>query len=365
MTTTYDRDTLYSRLQDIADLAGELRYIDAVLGFIASETEPDVYSWTSQFAINDIGRTFPFSRVITKQHSTPGYEDTISSFLESAAEDAQNWQRTNYESLLQLIEPVTHPDTSYYDEIVTSLITAYSILSVDPDDGVLPPEDTGAARRVDFGMMDPDAWRGHAASNFRNYFYMPFKNEVRGYQAMYTKAIAAGFTRAKAIDDLAQISLLDGANATRRALREQLEFRQQDRGGGSTADALIIAGVGTSILASISASVPPVSVTMSVISGLLNYAASEEAAVEARNEDGFVGRSADDLFFGFFDQAGRIASRRRGHYDSLDNDMSTLLEWGEINHRENALIPTRPDIAERGHDGSFDPDLDEFRNRYY
>lgn len=369
MTTNYDRDTLYARLGEVASLAGELRYVDAVLAFIAAEDQiggAGPGPRTEHLTVYDIGRTFPFSRTITKQPMPWGFEETVSEFLEAAAEDARRWQETNHESLLRTIEPVTHPDTSHYDPIVESLSASYATLSADPTEGEVPPEGTAVIRRTDFGLLDPEAWRGHAASNFRDNFYLPFKYDVRATQAAYTKSVAAGFVRAKAIDELAQISLLDAATATREALRDQLRHRQLDTGAVSTATALIIAAVGTSILATISAPAAPVSATMATISGLLYYAGSEEATRErAREEDSVEGQSADDLFFGFFDQVGTIASRRRGHYDTLDADLGSLLEWAAASHHENGLIPLRPDIAERHGDGSLDPDLDEFRSRSF
>lgn len=367
MVAGYDRETLYARLDEVADLAGELRYVDAVLAYIADQTQtPGAGPGPahSYIEVNDIGRTYPFSRRIMRGPLTPDYAETVTNFCRQAAEEAATWRDTNLESLRQTIAPVTQPDTSHYDEIVERLKLSYMSLSNDPAEGdQRPSDDARAMLRNDFGLMSPDDWTGYAASNFRNIFYKPFQHEVRENQAAYTKSIAAGFVRAKAIDELAQIGLLEAVTATRGALLEQLRHRQQDTGATSTATALIISGLAVSILAPLVPGAGPlVAASMAAVSGGLSYAGSVEAEREAREEQRFEGRSADDLFFGLYDTASTIARRRRGHYDALDLDMGNLLEWASFNHRENLLIPKRPEIAERDRGDQVDPDIGEFRH---
>lgn len=367
MAAGYDRETLYSRLHEVADLAGELRYVDAVLAFIADQTQTPGAGpggpAHSHIEVNDIGRTYPFSRRIMRGPLYPDYADTVTSFCQRAAGEAATWRDTNLESLQRTIEPITHPDTSHYDEIVRSLETSYANLSNDPEVAYARSGHAGAMQRTDFAVMSPDDWSGAAATNFRNLFFKPFQHDVRKYQAAYTKSVAAGFVRAKAIDELAQVGLLDAVIATRKALLEQLRHRQQDTDATSTATALIIAGLTVSILAPLVPGAGPlVSASMVAISGGLSYAGTAEAEQEAREEESFEGWSADDLFFGLIDTAGKIASRRRGHYDALDLDMGNLLQWADANHDENLLIPKRPEIAERDAKDQLDPDTDEFRH---
>jgi hypothetical protein len=360
MTTAYDRPTLYSRLAEAASLAGELYYVDSVLAFIAAEhqspgagggPEPQIF-W-----INDIGQTFPFRRKIVKVTPSAGFEERISSFLAEAAAEAQTWRDSNLETLSRLIAPLTHPDTTYYEAIVHRLETCYMTLAADPEEGEIPPPGTTAMRRTDFGMLAPETWAGDAADNFRDNFYNPFKYDVRSHQAAFTKAIAAGFVEAKAIDDLAQLSLLDAVTSTRDALSVQLEQRQENRDYVSEVKALIIASEGANMLSLIAAPAPLASVGMGVISGSLRWVADGMAA-KAREQEEFQGQSADDLFGGLYGMASKISRNTRIQYTELDASLGSLIGWAD--EHERFLTPRRPFIAERDENDKLNPDHAEF-----
>lgn len=142
MTTFYDRGLLYERLYEVADLAGELHYIDAVLAFAAAENQPAGPGGgplPQYFELNNIGWTYPFNRRILKAPTPFGYQEQVSGALTEAAGQAQTWRDSNLESLLQLIEPFTHPTTDHYDEIVQALEISHATLETKPELASVPP----------------------------------------------------------------------------------------------------------------------------------------------------------------------------------------------------------------------------------
>lgn len=157
---------------------------------------------------------------------------------------------------------------------------------------------------------------------------------------------------------------MDAVTSVRDALHEQLRHRQQDRDDVSKAEALLITSIAAGALAAISTPVPPLSVSFLAINAALGYAASETTERDgAREKEEVTGRTAEELLFGLYDLILTVVRNSRIQHDALDADMAALMRWLDHRHKEEVLLPSRPNIANRDNTDRVNPNPDTFRYR--
>lgn len=349
----YSRSGFYDLLDEVRDLAAELRGIERGLEYMEEERA----RWWQHIPLGhpvetirlEFGKTEPFTRT----YQIPGEgllsriwdpkEAELRENLEQINQEARTWAADEVAALTTKIQHLTHPTAAMYQQILAPLEQVEWNLTHHVVD--------------DYGKLEDSLseWKGTAATNFRTDFYRPFGNVV-GTQHALTVDLIKGVHVAKEIAAATQKSLMRVGYAVRGALVEQLQRCAVESGlerAESTRNALIIGGTLAGIFGSLFTGGIAAGGVASV-SGGLNLSTLLISDEDFINHE-ITGSTAEELTDRFASAVRAIDENGEFQHEGLANELRTLL--GRVEElqettpgQRGAMTPVRPDLVE-GVDG--------------
>jgi hypothetical protein len=336
----FDRYQLDDTLQEIGGYLTELRHIDLVLDYVADRPPeernplhlPAPPNAIDEFGIR-LGTTFPFYLSFVLYDVDESHVEFH--VTHSLADEAAGWSANRMMELYGLVRPIAFPLVSGHDSLIDEIQSVQSGLDV---------------VHTDFGGLanNLNDWKGYAAENFADSFYLPFEDCLRS-QREFADALQGALLVSKEVIVSSQQSLMNAVSNAHAALRDQLQRRSQASNAPSLKAFLSVGSTITGIVSLVLTPVPGASIALAAASSgmaVVSHVLPDEATVLE-----IEGVSAADLAESTSVAINEIKHFVDNAYTELYTELNAVQRDMDARRDEGVLLPGRPDIAD-GSSGS-------------